>query len=182
MALYGAVDMTIVTEKGERLLLRQIAAEEIKGTVCGGGRLDQQVDYLQICHHVDVLKTFPNDEFWPEDRAAIRHADGIFLERLGDRFPIFPVRDKIGENRKFAASLNDGGDRLQAFERAARDAEAVRRLMQTLGPVGRAFTRLRIEQAARSNGRSLAGPFGCKPPCCAGARRNVRHDGSTKHE
>lgn len=116
MALYGAVDLTVVNERGERFLLREIPAREIRGSVCNGGSLDRQIDYLQICHHVDVLKTFPSEEYWPEDRNAIRHADGIFLEQVGRSFPIYPVGAKIGENRKVPESLNDGGERFRLLE------------------------------------------------------------------
>jgi glycosyltransferase involved in cell wall biosynthesis len=149
MALYGAIDMTVVNERGERFLLREVPAKEIKGSVCGGGRLDQQVDYLQICHHVDVLKTFPTDEYWPEDRDAIRHADGIFLEQVGRHFQVYPVAAKIGENRKVPASLNDGGDRFRVLEQTARQAEAARTLLRKLGPVGGILIRLRAEERAR---------------------------------
>jgi glycosyltransferase involved in cell wall biosynthesis len=150
MALYGSVDMTVVNEQGERFLLREIPAKEVKGEICRGGRLDQQVDYLQICHHVDVLKTFPNDEYWPESREAIRHADGIFLEQIGRRFPIYPVAARIGENRKVPTSLNDGGERLRVLEQMARDAEAVRRLWRSLGPLGLLLSHLKFEERARA--------------------------------
>jgi hypothetical protein len=150
MAMYGAVDMTVVNERGERFLLREIPAKEVKGRICRGGRLDQQVDYLQICHHVDVLKTFPNDEYWPEAREFIRHADGIFLEQIGSRFPIYPVSAKIGENRKVPDSLNDGGERLRILEQVARDAEAVRRLWRKLGPFGQILSHLKFEERARA--------------------------------
>ena len=149
MALYGAVDMTVVNERGERFLLREIPANEIKGSVCGGGRLDFQVDYLQICHHVDVLKSFPTDEYWPEDRDAIRHADGIFLEQVGRHYPIYPVAAKIGENRKVPESLNDGGERFRLLEQTARQADAARRLLQKMGPFGTLLNRLKIEERAR---------------------------------
>jgi hypothetical protein len=149
MAMYGAVDLTVVNGRGERFLLREIPAKEIKGSVCDGGSLDRQVDYLQICHHVDVLKTFPTDEYWPEDRDAIRHADGIFLEQVGRSFPIYPVAAKIGENRKVPESLNDGGERFRLLEQTARQAEAARRLLQNLGPLGTILNRLKIEAVAR---------------------------------
>jgi len=149
MAMYGAVDLTVVNGRGERFLLREIAANEIKGSVCNGGALDRQVDYLQICHHVDVLKTFPSDEYWPEDRDAIRHADGIFLEQVGRSFPIYPVAARIGENRKVPESLNDGGERFRLLEQTARQAESARRLLQKLGPLGTILNRLKIEAVAR---------------------------------
>jgi glycosyltransferase involved in cell wall biosynthesis len=149
MALYGTVDLTVVNERGERLLLREIPAREIRGSVCNGGSLDRQVDYLQICHHVDVLRTFPSDEYWPEDRGSIRHADGIFLEQVGRSFPIYPVAAKIGENRKVPESLNDGGERFRILEQTARQAEAARRLLQQLGPLGTILNRLKIEEVVR---------------------------------
>jgi hypothetical protein len=149
MALYGAVDLTVVNERGERFLLREIPAREVRGSVCNGGPLDRQVDYLQICHHVDVLKTFPTDEYWPEARDAIRHADGIFLEQVGRSFPIYPVAARIGENRKVPESLNDGGERFRLLEQTARQAEAARRLLQKLGPLGSILNRLKVEQMVR---------------------------------
>ena len=132
MAMYGSIDMTVINARGQRLLLRESAARQIKGRCCRGGPLDGEVDYLQLCHHVDVLKTFPGDEFWPECRDVIRHADGIFLEQIGSRFPIFPVFAKIGENRKVPQSLNDGGERLQVLEALCRRAEKIRRLRRML--------------------------------------------------
>jgi hypothetical protein len=149
MAMYGAVDLTVVNERGERFLLREIPARDVKGTVCNGGPLDRQVDYLQICHHVDVLKTFPSDEYWPEGRDVIRHADGIFLEQVGRHFPIYPVAGKIGENRKVPESLNDGGERFRLLEQTARQAEAARRLLQQLGPIGTILNRFKIEETTR---------------------------------
>jgi len=155
MAIYGSVDMIAVDEHGERFFLREIPAKEVKGRVCGGGRIDQQIDYLQFCHHVDVLKTFPTDEYWPEDRNVIRHADGIFLEQIGCQFPIFPIPARIGENRKVPASLNDGGDRLHELVQACRETEAVRQLGQRifgrrLGPLGAVLTGPKVEEFARA--------------------------------
>jgi hypothetical protein len=132
MAMYGSIDMTVITAKGQRLLLRENTARERKGRCCRGGPLDGEVDYLQLCHHVDVLKTFPNDEYWPESRDVIRHADGIFLEQIGSRFPIYPICAKIGENRKVPQSLNDGGQRLQILEALCHRAEKIRRLRRLL--------------------------------------------------
>lgn len=132
MAMYGSIDMTVINARGQRLLLRESTAREMKGRCCRGGPLDGEVDYLQLCHHVDVLKTFPSDEYWPEAREVIRHADGIFLEQIGGRFPICPVDAKIGENRKVPQSLNDGGQRLQVLEAMCHRAERIRRLRRML--------------------------------------------------
>ncbi|MCH5376144.1 MAG: glycosyltransferase family 2 protein [Planctomycetes bacterium] len=136
MAMYGSVDMTVVNRYGEKYFMREIVADEVKGRCCDGGPLDCHVDYLQLCHHVDVLETFPTDEYWSEDRAVIHHADGVFLEQIGESFPIVPVDAKIGENRKVPQSLNEGGDTAELLAERCRKAEVERRLKR-LGRVGR---------------------------------------------
>lgn len=150
MAMYGSVDMTVVNEQGQKFFLREIIAQEIKGRICGGGPLDRQVDYLQLCHHADVLKAFRNDEYWPEERDAIRHADGLFLEKIGQVFPIVPIPAKIGENRKVPLSLNDGGEKLRALEELCRDLDTLRRWRRKLGPAAAVLIRLRITDMVRS--------------------------------
>ena len=150
MAMYGSIDMTVINAKGQRLLLRESAAREIKGRCCRGGPLDGEVDYLQLCHHVDVLKTFPGDEYWPECRDVIRHADGIFLEQIGNRFPIFPVSAKIGENRKVPQSLNDGGERLHILEAMCHRAEKIRRLRRLLPGVDAFLDRSGVVRLVRA--------------------------------
>jgi spore maturation protein CgeD len=119
-AMYASVDMTSVTADGEEVYFRESVASEMKGRCCGGGPLDYHVDYLQLCHSSDVLKQFPSNEYWPEDKDLIRHADGIFMEKLGDLVPIHPVPVKIGQNRKVPCSLNDGGERLILLQDVAR--------------------------------------------------------------
>jgi hypothetical protein len=113
LAMYASIDVVAENARGEKRRLRELLAKEVKGKCCGGGPLDRQVDYLQLCHHRDVLKYFGDEEYWPEDRAVMRHADGIFLERIGSHVPIHPVAAKIGQNRKVPLSLNDGGERLE---------------------------------------------------------------------
>lgn len=157
-AMYGSVAMTVINAGGERLFLRESTAREVKGRCCGGGSLDGHVDYLQLCHHIDVLKVFPNDEFWSEDRRDIRHADGIFLERIGAHVPIVPVAAVIGENRKVPESLNDGGARLPVLEALCRKAEADRRLRRRLGLVGAALVHSGIADWFRSWRIRRAGP------------------------
>lgn len=157
MAMYGSVEMTVINDRGERLFLRESAARELKGRCCGGGSLDGHVDYLQLCHHVDVLKVFSGDEYWSEDRRDIRHADGIFLERIGEHFPIFPVPALIGENRKVPESLNDGGDRLPLLEALCRKAESDRRLRRRLGILGAVLIRYGIADLFRSWRQRAAG-------------------------
>src|SRR4029077_10439569 len=77
------------------------------GAQCGDGRImDGQVDYLQLCHRRRALAAFPDAEYWPEDKATGDHADGLFMEKLGSFFEIFPVDIKIGQNRRTPWSIN----------------------------------------------------------------------------
>ena len=108
----------------------------MRGSCCGGGPLDCQVDYLQLCHQAALFDLFAEEEFWPEDRQVMAHADGVFLEKIGSRVPIYPVPVKIGENRKVPLSLNTGGERLELLlEISRRDAE-IRRLQQMVVEMG----------------------------------------------
>jgi glycosyltransferase involved in cell wall biosynthesis len=143
MALYASVDMTGVSAEGEKLLFRELLAEEVKGSCCGGGPLDCHVDYLQLCHKADLFNLFSDEEFWPEDRAVIQHADGIFLEKIGSRVPIYPVPAKIGENRKVPDSLNTGGERLELLLEICRREREIQRLGQLLAEMGQELAVLR---------------------------------------
>lgn len=142
-ALYAGVDMTGVSAGGEKLVFREILAEEIKGSCCGGGVLDCQVDYLQLCHKTELFDLFSDREFWPEDREVILHADGIFLEKIGSRVPIYPVAAKIGENRKVPSSLNTGGERLELLLEVCRREKEIHRLQGILAEMDRELAALR---------------------------------------
>ena len=120
MAMYASIDLTGVTVDGEKRRFLEMIANEIKGSCCNGGQLDYRVDYMQLCHKAELVKLFPDDEYWPEDREVIKHADGIFLEKIGSYVPIYPINVKIGENRKVPQSLNYGGERLELFLRNCR--------------------------------------------------------------
>jgi glycosyltransferase involved in cell wall biosynthesis len=134
LAMYASIDRTGVTARGETFPLPALLANEVKGSCCGGGPLDCHVDYLQLCHHTGLLPHFPDDEFWPEGRDAVRHADGIFLERLGGLVPIDPVPVKIGQNRKVPGSLNDGGERLECLRQLFLLEQEIDRLSREDGP------------------------------------------------
>jgi hypothetical protein len=120
MAMYASIDLTGVTVAGEKRRFLEMIANETKGSCCNGGPLDYRVDYMQLCHKAALFKLFPDDEYWPEDREVIKHADGIFLEKIGSYVPIYPINVKIGENRKVPESLNYGGERLELFLRNCR--------------------------------------------------------------
>jgi len=142
-AMYAAIDMTGIDASGRRVLLRESCADEMKGSCCGGGPLDCQVDYLQLCHQAALFDLLGDDEFWPEDREVIRHADGIFLEKIGSVVPIYPVPAKIGENRKVPSSLNTGGERLEFLLELCRREQEVRQLQQALAAATEELAALR---------------------------------------
>ncbi|HWG42688.1 MAG TPA: glycosyltransferase family 2 protein [Gemmataceae bacterium] len=148
MALYASVDMTGVSAAGEKLVFRELLADERRGTCCGGGPLDCHVDYLQLCHKAALFDLFPDEDFWPEERAVIQHADGIFLEKIGCRAPIYPVPVKIGENRKVPSSLNTGGERLELLLEISRRDHEIRRLEQLLAEMGHELAELQSQSPA----------------------------------
>lgn len=113
-ACYATVDQTVTGEDGVRHSLGTIAANGIRGSCVQGTKMDLMLDYLQLCHSTDLLKEFPTDEYWPEAKEHVAHADGLFLEKVGLFTPIYPIHVTIGENRKVASSLNGGGEGLQA--------------------------------------------------------------------
>jgi hypothetical protein len=148
-ALYASIDRTGVTARGEKFRLPAFLADTVRGSCCGGGPLDCHVDYLQLCHKTDLLRRFPDDEFWPEDRDAVRHADGLFLERLGGLVPIHPLPVKVGQNRKVPTSLNDGGERLESLRQLCLLEEEIDRLTGEGGPSAadaETWRRLRAER------------------------------------
>lgn len=146
-AMYASVDMTGVSAAGEKLFLRERLAEEMKGSCCGGGPLDCQVDYLQLCHKADLFDLFPQGDFWPEEREVIQHADGIFLEKIGSLVPIYPIPIKIGENRKVPSSLNTGGERLELLLELSRRDTEIRRLEKLLAEMGQQLAVLHNRRA-----------------------------------
>src|SRR5205814_10382936 len=79
---------------GERL------ATQVGGRCCNGGVMDCQVDYLQLCHRRELLSLWPHDEYWPESKETETHADGLFMERIGEHVPIYPIDVKVSQNRR----------------------------------------------------------------------------------
>ncbi len=145
-ALYASVDMTGVDADGQKVHFGEMVADEIRGRSCGGGLLDGQVDYLQLCHQANLFELFPEADFWPEDRQVMRHADGIFLEKIGSQVPIYPVPVKIGENRKVPDSLNTGGEWLKLLLEVHRRDVEIRRLEEHITAMRQLLTALESRQ------------------------------------
>jgi hypothetical protein len=103
-AMYASQDVGVIYPNGWRALVGERRATAPGGRSCGGRKMDSEVDYLQFCHRADVLRLFPDDEYWPESKETEEHADGLFMERVGAFVPIHPIDVKVSQNRRTARS------------------------------------------------------------------------------
>jgi spore maturation protein CgeD len=76
-------------------------AEDIMGRP-RGKQLDCVVDYMQFCHTLKIVND--HNIYWPEEKHTENHADGVFMDRIGDHAPVYPIDIKIGQNRRTAIS------------------------------------------------------------------------------
>ena len=105
-AMFASQDIGWLGADGHTAIVGERRARAAGGKCCHGRIMDCQVDYLQLCHRRSLLKQFPTDEYWPEDKATEDHADGLFMEKLGQLCPILPLDVKIGQNRRTPWSFN----------------------------------------------------------------------------
>jgi hypothetical protein len=105
-AMYASQDVAVIYPNGWRAIVGERRAIRPGGTFCNGRRMDCHVDYLQFCHKAEVLRLLPSDEYWPENKDAESHADGIFMERIGEHATIYPIDIKVSQNRRTPQSLN----------------------------------------------------------------------------
>jgi hypothetical protein len=98
MAMYASIDLAIYIPGKDPIIYGQRKALEIGGR--GAYPMDCRVDYLQLCHRREVLKHFDNDEYWPESTETANHADGVFMDKLGQICHIYPIPVKVGQNRR----------------------------------------------------------------------------------
>lgn len=101
-AMYASIDLAVALPNQEPMIYGQRKALEIGGR--GAYPMDCRVDYLQLCHRLSVLEHFENEEYWPEGKEHEKHADGVFMERLGQICHIYPIPVKIGQNRRTPSS------------------------------------------------------------------------------
>jgi hypothetical protein len=104
-AMYASQDIAVIRSDGTRQITGERLAVGVGGAYAKGRRMDCQVDYLQFCHKVDVLRKLPGDEYMPECLETSRHADGVFMERVGGVVPIYPINVKVSQNRRTPLSF-----------------------------------------------------------------------------
>lgn len=100
LAMYASQDVAVIYPNGWRAIVGERRATQPGGRACEGRRMDCQVDYLQFCHKASILRSFPDPEYWPESKDSEKHADGIFMERVGKRTTIHPIDVKVSQNRR----------------------------------------------------------------------------------
>ena len=105
-AMYASQDVAVVYPNGWRGIIGERRATQPGGKLCNGRRMDCHVDYLQFCHKSEVLRLLSADEYWPENKDSESHADGIFMERIGEHVTIYPIDVKVSQNRRTPQSVN----------------------------------------------------------------------------
>src|SRR5262245_45426853 len=143
MAMYASQDLGVIWPDGQRTIVGERRAIGPGGKCCNGRLMDCQVDYLQFCHRAEVLRTFP-DEYWPEAKDTEKHADGIFMERIGEKVLIYPIDVKVSQNRRTPNSLNDPVEPIPWMD-GMTDGEAVGNVRERCRMLGKAAARWRAE-------------------------------------
>lgn len=77
----------------------------VAGKCCNGLRLDCVVDYAQLAHRRKVLDLL-QDPWWTEELRHKYHADGIFMEEIGSKTPIYPIDIKVSANIRTPQSMS----------------------------------------------------------------------------
>src|SRR5579871_1257845 len=107
LAMYASQDIGVIYPNGWRAIVGERRATRPGGRCCNGRRMDCQVDYLQFCHRASILEWFADRKCWPEGKTSETHADGILMERVGERTPIYPIDVKVSQNRRTLQSSYD---------------------------------------------------------------------------
>jgi glycosyltransferase involved in cell wall biosynthesis len=105
MAMYASQDVGAIFPDGRRALIGERLALGIGGKCCAGRRMDCAVDYGQFCHRRIVMRSLHGSEYWPEAKTSGFHADGLFMEKVGAMYPIYPIDIKVGVNRRTPQSF-----------------------------------------------------------------------------
>lgn len=103
MAMLASQDIGVITKQGKEYITSERRATTFVGQCCSGQKLDCVYDYLQLCHKKELW----NEVKWSEDKNDKNHADGIFMDKIGDIVAIHPIDIKIGVNRRTPRSLNN---------------------------------------------------------------------------
>lgn len=109
--MYGHVHLGRSDARGVTSIFGARMADVARGKACNGPKMDCQVDYLQFCFSRVALEKY-REKWGPEilsERLEDKgHADGIFMERMGELFPVYAVPAWIGMNRRTPLSVNCG--------------------------------------------------------------------------
>jgi glycosyltransferase involved in cell wall biosynthesis len=96
-AMYASQDMITIKINNDRIMSGERRALKKMGK-CVGERMDCVIDYLQFCHKKTILNHLK--EFWPEGKDTESHADGVFMDKIGEIVPVYPIDVKVSQNRR----------------------------------------------------------------------------------
>ena len=99
-AMYASQDIAMHDKSG-RYIVGERRATKVMGKE-SGNYMDCIVDYLQFCHTLRI--TTRMSELWPEHKITETHADGVFMDRVGDIVPVYPIDIKVSQNRRTPSS------------------------------------------------------------------------------
>jgi len=109
-AMYGSQNLAVVDRSGKTKIIGQRIADRPGGKFCKGRKMDCQVDNLQFCHTLAILKKFKEvyktDQYQSEAKEDAWHADGIFFEQIGALTKIHNINKLVSVNRRTATSAN----------------------------------------------------------------------------
>lgn len=107
-AAYASEDMGFIEPDGVLINCGERIADIKRGRCILSEDLDCIVDYLQFCHKHEVLNwlSVKNQEYFPESKVCDNHSDGIYMSRIGDIVPVYPIDIKVGMNRRTPQSVH----------------------------------------------------------------------------
>jgi Glycosyl transferase family 2 len=83
-----------------------IPAVNAVGVGTGQYQADCRVDGGQVAHRRECLEQI-DPPWFPEGRGTAHHADGVFLQKLANRYPFYPVPDHLLTHRATPLSTWD---------------------------------------------------------------------------
>ena len=101
--MHGAIHLGRTDEYGVTTCFGSRSAIQARGRSCGGGKLDCEVDYLQFVFSQKALADYRakfGNEILSERLEDKGHADGIFMERMGELHPVYAIPSILGMNRR----------------------------------------------------------------------------------
>ena len=109
-AMYSSERWEFLNRRGKVIVQGNRYADLLRGQCCQGAKIHSEVDYLQLCHTRAILERYEQaygtKEFYPESRAHDQDADSVFLEKIGELTPVYPLVEVLSVHRHTAISAH----------------------------------------------------------------------------